>query len=105
MMKALWEILVPSATNDGVDILISYHREWDEKVRKICGGLTILKSAKGQWVSPDGRLFKEKMIPVRVACTKEQIEQIMDITLKHYDQEEVLAYKISDTVIFKKSLK
>tara|TARA_S200002703_G_scaffold149892_1_gene147844 strand:+ start:955 stop:1194 length:240 start_codon:yes stop_codon:yes gene_type:complete len=68
---------------------------WDEKVRSIAGGLTILKPAVGQWVSPDNELFKERMIPVRIMCTREEIKQIIDYTIKYYEQEAVLAYCVS----------
>lgn len=78
-----------------------YHRVWDTKVREISGGLTILTPAKGQWVSPDGELFVERMIPVRILATRSQIEDIVDMTLKYYDQLAVLCYKLSDEVILK----
>lgn len=73
----------------------------DEKVRAITGGLTILSPAKGQWVSPSGELFKERMIPVQVACTEEQIEQIADLTAKHYDQLAILFYCVSNNIKIK----
>jgi hypothetical protein len=41
------------------------------------------------------------MIPCRIICTKEQINKIVDFTLVHYDQEAILAYKISSVVILK----
>ena len=76
-MKYLWEILVPTVRRkDGKPIRTRYHRVWDGKVRAIAGGLTILQPAKGQWVSPSGELFSERMIPVRVACSEEQIDKI-----------------------------
>jgi len=78
-----------------------YHRVWDAKVRAITGGLTILTPAKGQWVSPDGEIFVERMIPVRIVATREQIEKIVDMTLEYYDQLAVLCYKVSDEVIIK----
>ena len=101
----LWEILVPKEVN-GKKVDISYHKEWDKKVKKISGGLTILKPVKGQWVSPNNEQFDEPMIPVRVICKYQyEIEAIMEITLKHYLQEEVLAYKLSDVVIKKRLVK
>ena len=100
-MQELWEILVPTIM-DEKPVRTRYHKNWDDKVRKISGGLTILKPAKGQWVSPSGKLFDERMIPVRIACTEKQIEKIMDITLQHYRQEEVMAYRVSDLIKFKK---
>ena len=100
-MKELWEILVPTMMN-GKPVRTRHHKAWDEKVHPISGGLTILKPAKGQWISPSGSLIGERMIPVRIACTEDDIHKIMKITLKHYNQEEVMAYRISDKVIFKK---
>jgi hypothetical protein len=78
-----------------------YHQVWDEKVRAISGGLTILTPAKGQWVSPTGELYAERMIPVRIIATREQIEQIADMTMVYYDQLAVLCYKVSEEVILK----
>lgn len=97
----LWEILVPTIRNDGRPFRVRYHRVWDAKVRAMSSGLTIMPVAKGQWVSPDGALFMERMIPVRIIATREQIEKIVDMTIKYYDQLAVLAYKISDEVILK----
>ena len=60
--------MVPTMSNDKKPFRTRYHRVWDEKVRKISGGLTIMKPAVGQWLSNDDELFKERMIPVRIAC-------------------------------------
>lgn len=98
----LYEILVPTQTNLGKPIRTRYHRVWDEKVRKITGGLTIVPPVKGEWISDCGELFRERMIPVRIACTPEQIEQIADMTAKYYDQMAVMYYLISKEVTIKK---
>ena len=95
----MWEILVPTVRNNGRPFRTRHHREWDGRVRRISGGLTILTPAKGQWVSPDGILYAERMIPVRIVATREQISKIIKITIQHYDQHAVLAYKVSDEVI------
>jgi hypothetical protein len=77
-----------------------HHKEWDKVVRSISGGLTILKPAKGQWLHPQSHeLFEERVIPVRVACTQQQIQEIMRFTLKHYQQIAVMAYQISHNVL------
>ena len=96
---SMWEILVPTIRNDGRPIRTRYHRVWDQKVREITGGLTILPVNKGQWVSPGGELFIERMIPVRIACTRAQIEAIIQMTIGYYEQHAVLAYLISEEVI------
>lgn len=96
----VWEILVPRKWNDGTEITIEHHREWDKKVRDIAGGLTIMPpTIKGEWISPDGQLFIDSTIPVRIGCTKKQMEDILFFTTEHYKQEAVMAYKISDTVM------
>lgn len=97
----LWEILVPTVRNDGRPIRTRFHRVWDEKVRVISNGLTIMAPSKGQWISPTGQLFLERMIPVRILATKEQIITIIDLTLEYYEQEAVLCYAISDEVILR----
>ena len=102
--KILWEILVPTVRNDGTFIRTRFHKVWDAKVRSITSGLTILTPAKGQWVSPDGELYKERMIPVRILCTRSEMELIIDMTMIYYDQLAVLAYRISDEYILKNKI-
>lgn len=97
----IWEILVPTVRNNGRPFRTRYHRVWDEKVRSITGGLTIIQPTKGQWISPEGKLFVERMIPVRIACTRKQIETIIDLSLTYYDQDAIFAYKVSDEVIIR----
>jgi len=100
-MKELWEILVPTMSNDKKPFKTRFHRVWDAKVREISGGLTILTPAKGQWISKSGDLYKERMIPVRIICTEEEINKIVDITMQYYDQLAVLAYRVSEKIILK----
>ncbi len=97
----LWEILVPTVRNNGRPIRTRCHRVWDAQVRKISGGLTVMAVAKGQWIAPDGALFLERMIPVRVIATKTQIEKIVQMTIKYYDQIAVLAYQVSSEVVLR----
>ncbi len=104
--KTMWEILVPTVkpNTDGTKFFTTkYHRVWDEKVRKITGGLTITSPIKGTWTSPSGTIFRERMIPVRIIALRDQIDRIIDITIEHYSQEAVLCYRISDEVIIKHS--
>ncbi len=97
----LWEILVPTVRNDGRPFRTRYHRVWDAKVREISGGLTVMSVAKGQWKSPDGKFFLERMIPVRIIATKDQIEDIVQMTIKYYEQIAVLAYLVSEQVVLR----
>lgn len=87
----LYEILVPTVKNKCDTkkkwFSLKYHRIWDAKVRAITGGLTILPVNIGQWLNPtSGELFIERMIPVKIFATQEQIDQIADITANHYNQ-------------------
>lgn len=95
----LWEILVPTARNDGRPIRTRFHRVWDAQVRDISGGLTVQPPVRGQWVSGDKELFRERMIPVRVMCTREQIEAIALMTMEYYEQLAVMYYRISDECV------
>lgn len=97
----LWEILVPCQWNDSRPVRTVHHKEWDKRVRKIANGLTILAPAKGQWLSDSLVLYEERVIPVRISCTEEQIEKIMDMTAQHYKQLAVMAYLVSDKVLIK----
>ena len=101
MNRSVWEILVPTVRNDGRPFRTRYHKIWDSKVREISGGLTICPPTKGEWVNPSGTLFTERMIPVRIIATKEEMDKIVDMTINYYDQEAVLAYKIADEYILK----
>ncbi len=96
--KYLWEILVPKLSNDGEEFSIEFHRRWDEKIRKISGGLTVLKPAKGHWVKPNEELMIEDMIPVKIYCTEKEIDEIIKYTLDYYSQDSIFAYKVSDNV-------
>lgn len=98
----LYEILVPTKNNEGKPFRTRYHRVWDSKVRAMTGGLTLVPPVKGEWISAEGELFRERMIPVRIACTPEQIEQIADMTAKYYNQLAIMYYLISKEVIIKK---
>ena len=98
MTKTLWEVLVPRFSNEKKEFPLEHHKQWDEEVRVIAGGVTILRTAKGHWVNPEGKIFVEEMIPVRVYCTEEEVERIMDYTRVHYSQEAVMAYLVSEKV-------
>lgn len=106
-MNALYEILVPTEKPDCIPgknryFTKKYHQEWDKKVIAISNGLTVLQPTKsGSWVAPNGKLFREKMIPVRVACTKDEIVKIMDVAAKHYKQKAIMAYKLSEEVLIR----
>jgi hypothetical protein len=97
----LYEILVPTQSNEGKPYRTRYHRVWDEKVRSITKGLTIMPPVKGQWINPSDTLHRERMIPVRIACTSEEIEQIAEMTAKYYEQQAVMYYLISKEVVIR----
>jgi len=100
-MNELWEILVPTIMNDK-PVRTAHHQQWDKYVIQFTGGLTVLRPAKGQWIEPDsGVLFKERMIPVRLACRRQDIDKIVQFTLSHYNQMAVMAYKLSSEVIIR----
>ena len=110
----LWEILVPTTWNDGTPIKLKHHKAWDKKVKAITGGLTLMTPAKGQWVSPTGANYDERVIPVRLAVNSTYVSStvsgpntailprpigdIMRLTCEHYDQLAIMCYRVSDLV-------
>ena len=100
-MSELWEILVPASNNKEQKFSYEHHKKWDAFVKEITGGVTIMKTAKGEWISPSGKLYVDRMIPCRINCNEEQISKIIDFTIEHYNQEAVLAYRVSDYVILR----
>lgn len=100
-MNCIWEILVPTETQAGRPIRTRQHREWDARVRRVTGGLTVLQPVRGQWMASHGVLDSERMIPVRIACTEKEINQIADMTAEFYGQDAVMFYCISDKVFIK----
>ena len=86
--------------NDGRPFRTRYHTVWDEKVRVISGGLTIMPVGKGQWVHED-QVFKERMIPVQLLATEAEMNQIVDMSIVYYDQIAIMAYEISRNVILR----
>lgn len=99
MSLKFWEILVPYNDNDGKKFPLDHHKTWDSYVRTISGGLTIFKTSKGQWTYLD-KVFEDKMIPIRIYCSEEQIEEIMRYTKTFYDQKAIFCCLISDQVKF-----
>ena len=98
MKKYMWEILVPASDNKDLKFTFEHHKDWDEYVKEVAGGVTIYRPAKGEWVSPEGKLYKDRVIPVRIMCTEAEIEKIIGFTISWYEQEAVLAYEISNNV-------
>ena len=95
---SLWEILVPTVRANGKPIHTRFHRVWDKEVEKISGGMTIYHPAHGRWIN-EGTRYAERMIPVRVMCTRSEILKIAEFTVKYYDQKAVMAYKAGDDII------
>jgi hypothetical protein len=99
MEICLWKIFVPTISAAGKPIRLRFHRVWDAKVMAITGGLTINAPIHGRWVSPLGVLYAERMIPVEIACTEEQIKDIHKMTKAYYNQEKVMYAKLSNYVV------
>lgn len=48
-----------------------------------------------------GALYVERMIPVRIKCSENQINAIADLTAKKYSQLAVMYYLVSEKVVIK----
>jgi len=93
--SSLFEVLVPTIYGDTLKpIKTRHHRNWDAYVQKITGGLTIMTPAKGKWTYK-GTEYVEKVIPVRLLCPPDRIDEIIQFTIKHYRQKAVMYYELS----------
>lgn len=100
MKTYLYEILVPTVRQNGKPIRLRFHKVWDKKVYDITHGLTIMPVSIGYWKPhTEADVIRERMIPVRIACTEEQIKQIAKMTKKYYEQDAIFYYRVSDEVI------
>jgi len=94
----MYEVYVPATDPEGRLIEMAYHHIWDAKVRKLTQGLTVFQPAKGQWEN-EGVLYRDIMLPVRIACTPEQLEEIVNMTAAHYRQRAVIRNLVSTDVV------
>lgn len=96
----LWEILVPCNWNDGRPVHTRHHRVWDGMVMGITRGLTVLRPGVGQWLEGQTQtLFRDRIIPVRIMATAEQMQEIANITITHYQQRAVMYYRVAEHAI------
>ena len=96
--KKVWCILIPTLMNENF-VRTKHHKKFDEYVREITGGLTIFAPGKGQWINPsNNELVEERIIPVNIACTDEELKKIIKFTIKHYNQDALMYYKVSSEV-------
>ena len=97
-MKFLWQIMVPCNYNDGKPVRTRHHKEWDRKVQTISNGLTINAPGRGKWKSPNGEVFVDRIIPVQISCTEDEMWDIAQMTKEHYRQEAVMVFCLSKQV-------
>jgi hypothetical protein len=94
----LWEILVPLASNDGVPFSEDHHESFRRVVRGLPGnsGTTTRPAGDGDWQDGNtGKVYVEKMIPIRFRACKADAHRIADHARKFYGQIAVMAYKIA----------
>ena len=64
----------------------------------LVGGMTIFASGRGRWKDSSGKECTEKIIPVRIMCSKKQMEKIVKFTMLHYRQQAVMFYEVTEKV-------
>ena len=95
----LYQIMVPCNYNDGTPVKTRHHREWDRQVQAALSvkGMTILPPGKGKWTNPkDGITYHDRVIPVSLVATEDEMKKIAQITIKHYQQLAVMYFKLSN---------
>ena len=94
----LWEILVPVASNEGVQFSEDHHASFRRILRGLPGnnGTTTRPAGDGDWEDKQtGGFYAEKTIPIRFRACRADAERMAAHARKFYDQIEVMAYKIA----------
>lgn len=91
----LWEILIPTANNDGSIFNRIVHEAWEDFAVKLTGGLSQLTPIKGVWTDK-GKTYREEMLPYRVRCDEETIERLVRFAGRHYEQLAMMFYAVSN---------
>jgi hypothetical protein len=95
--RSMWRIMVPERHNEGRDFTQEEHKAWEDAVLAVSGGWTTHATARGAWTVPeDSSVQVENMRPVDILCTKPQIDTVAAMTVRHYEQKEVLVWKVAD---------
>jgi len=95
----LFEILIPVADNDRRVFSRVHNQLWEKVVRASAGGLSACPVIHGQWVD-GGKVYRERMRPVRIACGARAIRKLADFAKHHYRQLSVMYYPVSADVRF-----
>lgn len=94
----LWEILVPIASNEGVPFSEDHHEAFRRILRHLPGnnGTTTRPAGEGDWQDKDtGKVYQERMIPIRFRACRADAERIAEHARKFYEQIVVMAYRIA----------
>jgi hypothetical protein len=97
--RSLWNILIPCADNSGRKFPLFVRRMWNEQVRRMTDGMSIMQAITGEWRNPEnGRIVREKMIPVSLLMTQREIAELAQFTRTLFKQNCVMYYRVSSEV-------
>lgn len=71
-----------------------HHRIFYKFILNLSKGYSVLSELEGVWQNEKGTIYQEKMIPVRIACTDEQIKEIAEFAKTHYEQEAIFVLEL-----------
>jgi len=92
-----WKLFVPVADNDGLVFTDRHHLKLYRLVFNMSGGLTDNPWSNGKWIN-NGRVYKDRVVPLEFLATAEGVDKIAVFALIHYDQLEIVCVPISDRV-------
>lgn len=77
-----------------------HHRIFYKFILNLSKGYSVLNELEGVWQNEKGTIYQEKMIPVRIACTDEQIKEIAEFAKAHYEQEAIFVLELGTARFF-----
>jgi hypothetical protein len=95
----LHEILIPVKSNSGRKFTREHNRIFSDYVVASAGGLSQGAPLAGQW-RDNGKIYRESMRPLRIACDARTMAKIARKAREHYRQLSIMYYTVSNEVTF-----
>lgn len=89
-MKPLWGMYVPTKLID---------RDDEEEILKYSNGLTH-SFVNGTWVDKEGNKHYDVSVYYIFSATRKEVYDLASFFSKKYNQQEIMAFRISDEIIF-----
>lgn len=89
-MTRYYEILIPRLTNSGARYQNNEHGRFEDAVFRAAGGFSALPEVAGAWRNSNGKAFWECMIPYRIMCHEQTMQQLIAEAFRLFGDQEAI---------------